>query len=180
MKTVTILLLPFFILISCAGETEPRQENIEQLPEVAGTLPERGSTFEEQFSESDYDHSEYIGIMEYDAEKMAEWPSVAYRSDGFRPGIASEWIRVIYTPDREFIAAILYWNVPDEEPLAADLIETQWEEGEISGWTGTLGFSDDSHRYGFGIIEDRFTLLDEETGLFQEFFLEEDASAVSH
>ena len=166
------LLLVTLLLFSCTGEENRNRDSAADIPEVSDFAQEWDTSVEELYEESEFGHSEYIGIMQYDEKLMNEWPHVTYRSDGFRPGMASEWIRVIYTPDREFIAAVLYWNVADEEPLAADLVGTEWIENEISGWTGTLRFSTEDPLYGFGIIEDRFTLLDEETDLFQEFFLE--------
>lgn len=167
------LVLVTFLLFSCGGEENYNRDSAADNPEVSDSAQEWETSVEELYGESEFDHSEYIGIMQYDEEMMREWPHVTYRSDGFRPGMASEWIRVIYTPDREFIAAVLYWNMADEEPLAAELVGTEWIEDEISGWTGRLRFSSETPLYGFGIIEDRFTLLDEETDLFQEFFLEE-------
>jgi hypothetical protein len=80
-----------------------------------------------------------------------------YRSDGFRPGLVSEWIEVHYEPGNK-IGRILYWNTQDEKPIELKINKQEYIAGEITGYTGELQFPDDEDKYGFGILEGEFKL----------------------
>lgn len=171
MKHKLMLGTVFFILFSCGEKSSTSTELIEENQEM---LDEDSLKHIEEFNESDYDHSEFLGHQDYDSEIMKDWPAQTYRSDGYRPSAASEWIKVIYTPDREFINTVLYWNVNNETPIEMKLIESQFEEGEISGWSGVLKSPDGFFEHGFGIIEDRFNLVFDDDGRMQTFYQELD------
>ncbi|MCC5923061.1 MAG: hypothetical protein JJT77_04675 [Crocinitomicaceae bacterium] len=113
-------------------------------------------------------------VGQIDLEAMKDWPSQTYRSDGYRPSAASEWIKVIYTPDGKLINTILYWNVNDETPIEMKLIESEFIEGEISGWSGKLKSPDGFFDYEFGVIADQFNLVFDDEGRMQEFYQELD------
>jgi hypothetical protein len=167
MKQKIILGATLFFLYACGGSTEEQvsQANTETSTEVASE--ESGAV-----NEADYDHPEILGHEEYDPEKMKDWPARTYRSDGYRPSAASEWIKVIYTPDNEFINTVLYWNINDETPIVMELIESEFIEDEISGWSGKLKSPDGFFDYEFGIIEDRFNLIFDDEGRMQTFYQE--------
>lgn len=162
MKRKIILGLIAMMLFSC-GENQVKTKDKEQQDDKKQV---------DQIINKEVDHSEFIGNESYDQEKMKNWPSQTYRSDGYRPSATSEWIQVIYTPDKAFINTILYWNTNDDTPIEMELIESKFEEGEISGWTGVVKSTDDFFEYGFGIIEDRFNLIFDDEGRMQEFLLE--------
>lgn len=182
MKRNIIIGLTVFLFFSCGGNTESKteengtenqietkdNESSEQTDE-SGELVEEAKVMTE---ESEAEHSEFIGHENYDPEKMKDWPSHTYRSDGYRPSVTSEWIKVIYTPDNELINTVLYWSTNDDTPMEMEIIDSEFQEGEISGWTGTLKTTDGFFEYGFGIIEDRFNLIYDDEGRMQEFFLE--------
>ncbi len=105
-------------------------------------------------------------------EQTSESVTMTYRSDGFRPGLASEWISVKHAEvgGTQKIIEILYWSTADEKKIKAEIVSQKFVDGEISGYTGELRFPDDTEATGFGIIEDRFNLGDENS---QEFTQEE-------
>jgi hypothetical protein len=90
-----------------------------------------------------------------------------YRSDGFRPGLVSEWIEVHYQAGNK-IGKILYWNTQDENPIELKINKQEYVPGEISGYTGELQFPKDNDRYGFGILEGKFKLTHPDNRM-QEF-----------
>lgn len=176
-RNIIVLGLISLVMFSCGEKKEEKKENKETTESAASEEEEMDDETgmmdeSEIMDESAFDHSEHIGGTDYDAEKMKDWPSQIYRCDGYRPSMASEWIKVIYTPDNDFINTILYWNVNDETPIVLDLIESEYEEGEISGWTGVVKSPDGKEEWGFGMIEDRFNLTYGEEGPFQEFYAE--------
>lgn len=109
----------------------------------------------------------------FDLEKMKEWPTQTYRSDGYRPSVASEWIKVVYSPDQTTINLILYWSSNNETPIELELIESKFENGEDTGWAGIVKSTDGFFEYGFGIVEDRFNLIFDDEGRMQEFIAED-------
>jgi hypothetical protein len=127
---------------------------------------------QELIDESELDHPTLLGHHEYDPEKMKDWPARTYRSDGYRPSAASEWIKVIYTQDGEFINTVLYWNVNNETPIVMELIESELIDDEITGWSGKVKSPDGFFDYEFGIIEDQFNLIFDDEGRMQTFYQE--------
>jgi len=101
-----------------------------------------------------------------------DYVTFTFRSDGFRPGLASEWIEVILVPDDNIIHSISYWSTANDDKIAITVIEQEFFIDEISGFGGKIRFRT-GDIYEFGMIEDRFNLLDD-YGLFQEYFLELD------
>ena len=176
MKTKIILGAALFLLYACGENSTVSSEDKAQTNTNEITESQEGDevTSDEDLAidEADYDHSEFIGHQEYDPELMKDWPSHTYRSDGYRPSASSEWVKVIYTPDKEFINTVLYWNVNDETPIVMELIESEFIEDEISGWSGKLKSPDGFFDYEFGIMEDRFNLIFDDEGRMQEFFAE--------
>lgn len=84
-----------------------------------------------------------------------------YRSDGFRPGVASEFIQVAYNDDFDRIVGIWYWNNRDQNKIRLEIVNQEVITGdEISGAAGDLRFPGDSEVYGFGIVEGIFALTD--------------------
>ncbi|MCC5945309.1 MAG: hypothetical protein JJT94_10260 [Bernardetiaceae bacterium] len=98
--------------------------------------------------------------------------TTTYRSDGFRPGVASEWVAIKSDPEAFKIIEILYWSTADEDKIPLKIVKQEFSEGEISGYTGEVMFPNDTETVGFGIIEDRFNLSYSED-MFQEFLYEE-------
>lgn len=105
--------------------------------------------------------------------EVVEVVKTVYRSDGFYPGIASEYVEVHLDPENHKVVELLYWNVSDEQRQPLAIVTQTYEAGEISGYTGTLRFPDETEAIPFGIIEDRFTLT-HAGERFQEFFYEEE------
>jgi hypothetical protein len=95
-----------------------------------------------------------------------------YRCDGFRPGMASEWVQVKYNSDFTKIEAIYYWNVNNEKPVKLTIHSQEFSKGEISGVTGDVSFPGDSEKVGLGIIEDRLNLIYADKRM-QEFEMEQ-------
>lgn len=176
MKAKIILGAALFLLCACGENSTVSSEDKAQTNTNEITESQEGDevTSDEDLAidETDYDHSEFIGHQEYDPEKMKDWPSHTYRSDGYRPSASSEWVKVIYTPDKEFINTVLYWNVNDETPIVMELIESEFIEDEISGWSGKLKSPDGFFDYEFGIMEDRFNLIFDDEGRMQTFYAE--------
>ena len=94
-----------------------------------------------------------------------------YRSDGYRPNMVSEWIEVKVDQESHQLLEIWYWNVQNEEKVKLTIVDQEYVDDEISGYSGTLQFPDSSEKIGFGIIEDRFNLTWTENDL-QEFIFE--------
>ena len=178
MKTKIILGAALFLLYACGENSTVSSEDKAQTNTNEITESQEGDevTSDEDLAidEADYDHSEFIGHQEYDPELMKDWPSHTYRSDGYRPSASSEWVKVIYTPDKEFINTVLYWNVNDETPIEMELIESEFIEDEISGWSGKLKSPDGFFDYEFGIMEDQFNLIFDDEGRMQTFYQELD------
>jgi hypothetical protein len=176
MKTTVILGAAFFLLCACGENSTYSSEDNGQTKTNETTENQEGdettSGEDLAMNEADFDHSEFIGHQKYDPQKMKDWPARTYRSDGYRPSAASEWIKVIYTPDNEFINTVLYWNVNDETPIVMKLIESEFIEGEISGWSGKVKSPDGFFDYEFGIIEDQFNLIFDDEGRMQTFYQE--------
>jgi hypothetical protein len=175
MKRNIVLGMTALLLFSCgenAESTEKKEDNGEVQTEETQTAETETTNENDLIDEAEFDHSEFIGTEDYDPEKMKDWPSQTYRSDGYRPSAASEWIKVIYTPDNEFINTVLYWSTNNDTPIVMVLIESEFQDGEISGWTGKLKSTDGFFDYEFGIIEDRFNLIFDDEGRMQEFIAE--------
>ena len=176
METKIILGAALFLLSACGENSTASSEDIAQTNTNETTEAQHSdvvtSDVDLKTDQVGYDHSEFIGHQEYDPEKMKDWPSLTYRSDGYRPSAASEWVKVIYTPDKEFINTVLYWNVNDETPIEMELIEGEFINDEISGWSGKLKSPDGFFDYEFGIIEDRFNLIFDDEGRMQTFYAE--------
>lgn len=178
MKTKIILGAALFLLYACGENSTTSSEDQAQPDPSEKTEAQNAEALSSEedlvIDEADYDHSEFIGHQEYDPELMKDWPSHTYRSDGYRPSAASEWIKVIYTPDRAFINTVLYWNVNNETPIEMKLIESEFIEDEISGWSGKLKSTDGFFDYEFGIMEDQFNLIFDDEGRMQTFYQELD------
>lgn len=101
-----------------------------------------------------------------------EIKTYVFRSDGFRPGIASEWIELDLDILNAEILRISYYSTEDEKPLEISIQSQTFYDDEIYGIVGTLLFPDDVSTIGFGLIEDRF-ILDYDEFLTQEFYWEE-------
>lgn len=101
-----------------------------------------------------------------------ETRTLTYRSDGYRPGIASEWISVKTGANDQNILEIAYWNSNDENKTIFEIVSQKFVDGEISGYSGELRFPGDTEATGFGIIEDRFN-MGKEGQEGQEFTQEE-------
>ena len=166
MKTKIILGAALLSLYSCGENQKPQ---VEENTEDTELFDEN-----QDVNEADYDHSEFIGHQEYDPELMKAWPSQTYRSDGYRPSASSEWIKVIYTPDRAFINTVLYWNVNNETPIEMKLMESEFIADEINGWSGVVKSPDGFFEYEFGIISDQFNLIFDDEGRMQTFYQELD------
>jgi len=95
---------------------------------------------------------------------------LTFRSDGVRPGLTSEWIELVVDVEENKIINMHYWSTANDSKSAVLVIEQDYFMDEISGFVGKIRFSSEDV-YEFGLIEDRFNLLDD-YGLFQEFFLE--------
>lgn len=139
------ILVTVFLLVSCqhAPDTSKMNEPIESI---------------EQSALIEHDETDYL--------------TLTFRSDGFRPGLASEWIEVTLNPEENIIHSISYWSTANDDKIAIIVIEQEFFVDEISGYTGKIRFRT-GDMYEFGMIEDRFNLLDD-YGLFQEYFLELD------
>lgn len=98
--------------------------------------------------------------------------TVRYRSDGFYPGIASEWLEVTYDSEAPTVLSVVYWSSDDETKQQMEILEQSFSAGEISGYSGKLAFPGQDP-IGFGSIEDRFNLV-HPGDRFQEFELEEE------
>lgn len=166
-----ILIFAFGLLIStsscstssCSNSsttTEQTQDSV-----ATETIQEETPKVETEVKE------EKTEVTEVDYSNQETFVNV-YRSDGFRPNMASEWVQVRTNSDMSKILEILYWNVQDENKIKLEIVSQEYSDGEISGYTGEVRFPNESETVGFGIIEDRFNLTPEGEKM-QEFFYEE-------
>jgi len=96
---------------------------------------------------------------------------LTYRSDGFYPGISSEWFTITTDTANYRILSIEYWNTEDEEKTDLSILTQEFSEGELRGYEGTLAYpNQDPLEY--VIVEDRFILIHEGDRM-QEFFYDE-------
>lgn len=98
-----------------------------------------------------------------------EFSALVFRSDGFYPGIVSEWLEVVIDHEGNLIEKVYYWNNSDEEKQVLKIIGQEFFDDEISGYSGSLDLL--GQIVEFGMYEDRFNLVHDEYS-FQEFFLE--------
>ncbi|AFM05948.1 hypothetical protein Fleli_3632 [Bernardetia litoralis DSM 6794] len=166
-----ILIFAFGLLISSSAcqsstSTTASDENAVDSASAAVVTPEETETptettpvvVETPTEEVDYSNQEtFVNI---------------YRSDGFRPNMASEWVQVRTNADMDKILEVLYWNVQDENKIKLEIVSQEYSEGEISGYTGEVRFPNDETTTDFGMIEDRFNLTPKGEKM-QEFFYEE-------
>jgi hypothetical protein len=106
-----------------------------------------------------------------DYHTLIEFSNLLFRSDGFYPGITSEWIQVVVDPENKKITSAFYWNTSDDRMQDIKLLDYQYIDDEISGYSGRLNLL--GSEFGFGMYEDRFNLVHDDER-FQEFFLEID------
>jgi hypothetical protein len=106
-----------------------------------------------------------------DHHTIVEFSNLLFRSDGFYPGIASEWIQVVVDPSNQKITSAVYWNTSDDIMQDIKLLNYDYIDDEISGYSGRLNLL--GSEVGFGMFEDRFNLVHDDER-FQEFFLEID------
>ncbi len=93
-----------------------------------------------------------------------------YRSDGFHPGVTSEWLQVDVDKNQN-IKSIFYWSTADEKPIKLNIFKQKYSSGEISGFIIELGFPDSPEVLKLGLIEDKANLTWAD-GQFQEFEME--------
>lgn len=98
-----------------------------------------------------------------------EFSTLVFRSDGFYPGIVSEWLEVVIDHEGNLIEKLYYWNTSDEEKQELNIIGQEFFDDEISGYSGSLDLL--GQIVEFGMYEDRLNLVHDEYN-FQEFFLE--------
>jgi hypothetical protein len=93
-------------------------------------------------------------------EKIGEAQTIIYRSDGFRPGLASEWVSVksAEVGGTQKILEIFYWSTADEKKIAFEIVSQKFTDGEISGYSGEVRFPSDESTTKFSIMEDHFDL----------------------
>ena len=107
-------------------------------------------------------------------EKTGESLTIIYRSDGFRPGLASEWISVksVEVGDTQKITEMWYWSTADEKKIPGKIVSQKFTSGEmISGYTGEVLFQEGGTPDGFSIMEDILSFGSNDNG--QEFTQEE-------
>jgi PBP1b-binding outer membrane lipoprotein LpoB len=94
------------------------------------------------------------------AEQTGESVTITYRSDGFRPGVASEWVSVksVQVGDTQKITEMFYWSTADEKKMAFEIVSQKFTDGEISGYSGEVRFPGDKTTTKFSIMEDHFDL----------------------
>ena len=97
---------------------------------------------------------------------------IKYRSDGFRPGVTSEYLQIDTDNNKNVIKAIWYWSTVDEKPVKLTIHNQQFSSGEISGYTADLGFPNSAEVIRLGMIEDKANLTWEDEQ-FQEFVYED-------
>lgn len=97
--------------------------------------------------------------------------SLQYRSDGFHPGVTSEWLKVEIDEKSNKIKSIFYWSTADEKPIKLNIFKQEYTSGEISGFTVELGFPNSPEVLKLGLIEDKANLTWAD-GQFQEFEME--------
>lgn len=94
------------------------------------------------------------------AEQTGESVTITYRSDGFRPNLASEWVSVksVTAGDTQKITEMWYWSSADEKKMAFEIVSQKFTDGEISGYSGEVRFPGDKTTTKFSIMEDHFDL----------------------
>lgn len=108
---------------------------------------------------------------EADATEMEpETFTAVYRSDGFYPGIASEWIAITTDSESAAIIKAEYWNTDDDAKVPLRIIEQTYHDEGMPGYDGTLAFPGQDP-IGFGIVEDLFNLTHDDDR-FQQFIYE--------
>ncbi|GAB4402637.1 MAG: hypothetical protein OHK0053_26700 [Microscillaceae bacterium] len=149
--------LLFFLLLlltACQSKSTETSNPSDSTKETASASEQEGSESEEKSPEVKEDASASVGLI--------------YRSDGFRPGVASEWVQVDTDPEKNVIRGIWYWSTADENPIRLKIIKQEFSGGEISGYTADVSFPDSPEVIKLGIVEDKVNLTwsDEQ---FQEF-----------
>ncbi len=95
-----------------------------------------------------------------------------YRCDGCSGGITSEYFQIEYNKDFDKVLNIWYWNTSDTKPMIVKIVEQEFVQGEISGFTMTINFPGSNDKYYLGLIEDHANLSDD-NGMFKEYILEQ-------
>ncbi len=157
-----ILIFAFGLLISTSScsNSPTTTETIQDSVATASAMTDEATIVEEKTEEKEVDYSNqetYVNV---------------YRSDGFRPNMASEWVQVRTNSDMNKILEVLYWNVQDENKMKLEIVSQEFSSGEISGYTGEVRFPNEKETVGFGMIEDRFNLTPKGEKM-QEFFYEQ-------
>ncbi len=95
---------------------------------------------------------------------------MVFRSDGYRPGVASEWIQVAFNPDGQKILVIWHWDTNNDTPKELKIISQNNVEGEISAVTGKILYGSDTDTASFSIVENTFSLRisDDQTQEFDQ------------
>lgn len=153
----SLLFSTIFLLFACGNSTEASSASSDtastEATEVAAQASEPAASSEEA---NDEDESETF--------------TATYRSDGFYPGIASEWVAVTTDSETAAITKIEYWNTDDETKVSLRIIQQTYHDEGMPGYDGTLAFPDQDP-IGFGIVEDMFNLT-HEGDRFQQFIYE--------
>lgn len=100
---------------------------------------------------------------------LKEDVKMTYRCDGFRPGLASEYIQVVVN-DENKITAMYYWNTDDEKKMTLQITSQKFIDGEISALSGAVKFPGSDDPCKFSMLEQNFNL--DCDGMFQEFEME--------
>ena len=159
MKTNLFVLLMFSLLLGgCGGKKASEANNAKEVSVEDSTAVDKGKDEPAKEPQSLNENQEPRGVI--------------YRSDGFHPGVASEWVQVAYNDERDQIIGIWYWSTADETKIPLKIIKVEFATGELGGVTGELSFTGDDEKIGFGMIEERFnfSFADER---FQEFEYED-------
>lgn len=168
MKTnilITIILIGF---LSACGGTQNEQKETSQNAEKAKndqevSVKEDSDTLKKQATKENEQPKETIA-------KNQKTKGLKYRSDGFHPGVRSEWLQ-IDIDNKQNIKSILYWSTEDEKPIKLNIFKQDYSSGEISGFTAEIGFPDSPEVLKLGLIEDKANLTWAD-GQFQEFEME--------
>jgi len=95
-----------------------------------------------------------------------------YRCDGCSGGITSEYFQIELNKDYDKVVNIWYWNTTNAQPMIVKIVEQNYVEGEISGFTLTINFAGSKDKYYLGLIEDQANLSDD-NGMFKEYRIEQ-------
>ncbi len=112
--------------------------------------------------------SEAVAEDKEEAKKSDKPRGSIYRADGLRPGVASEWLQVAFSKDQNKIEGVWYWTTDDENKISLKILEQEFTEGEISGFTATVLFPGSPEKIGLGLIEGKANLSYAD-GKFEEF-----------